>query len=104
MSYKVSWFLHLQGLGEMVRDSSLSDLVTVIGTSDIVFVKLIVNIMKSFSVRLLRRKPVKGTLTYDIAVLDSTKRHHGYRYATLGFYVRSDVARLFGINLYSLSK
>jgi len=30
-------FLHLQGLGEMVRDSSLSDLVTVIGTSDIVF-------------------------------------------------------------------
>lgn len=37
-------FLHIQALDFMCRDLLLADLVTVIGTQDLVFVKLIVNL------------------------------------------------------------
>lgn len=36
MSYKVACFLHLQGLNYMTKGSYLADLVTVIGTQDLV--------------------------------------------------------------------
>lgn len=36
MSYKVTCFLHLQGLNYMTKGSYLADLVTVIGTQDLV--------------------------------------------------------------------
>lgn len=36
MSYKVTRFLHLQGLNYMTKGSYLADLVTVIGTQDLV--------------------------------------------------------------------
>lgn len=40
---KAPGFLHLQGLNFMAKGSYLADLVTIIGTQDLVFVKLIVN-------------------------------------------------------------
>lgn len=36
---KAPGFLHLQGLNFMVKGSYLADLVTIIGTQDLVFVK-----------------------------------------------------------------
>lgn len=44
-SIKAPGFLHLQGLDFMVKGLYLADLVTVIGTQDLVFVKLIVNFL-----------------------------------------------------------
>lgn len=42
---KAPGFLHLQGLNFMAKGSYLADLVTIIGTQDLVFVKLIVKFL-----------------------------------------------------------
>lgn len=42
---KAPGFLHLQGLDFMAKDAYLADLVTIIGTQDLVFVRLIVNFL-----------------------------------------------------------
>jgi NADH:ubiquinone oxidoreductase subunit H len=47
-SIKAPGFLHLQGLNMMSKSCYLADLVTIIGTQDLVFVKLTANSMKSF--------------------------------------------------------
>jgi len=43
MSYKSARVSHLQGLNFMSKNAYLADLVTIIGTQDLVFVKLIDN-------------------------------------------------------------
>lgn len=45
MPYKSTRFPHLQGLNFMSKNAYLADLVTIIGTQDLVFVKLIGNNM-----------------------------------------------------------